>query len=221
MGVRDHLQDLYRARFDERERHNLAVTWRALCRHYLQRWVPEDGVVLDLAAGEGNFIRNIRARRRIALDVNPDVRRLEEEGIEVCVCPADEVGERFAGELDVLFTSNFFEHLRSKDEMLELLASCRRALRSGGRILVLQPNVRYVGGAYWDYFDHHLPLTDKSLGEALTLAGLEVEELVPRFLPYTAKSRLGGLAPLTALYVRVPLLWRVFGKQAFAVARAP
>ncbi len=29
-------------------------------------------------------------------------------------------------------------------------------------MLVLQPNIRYVGGAYWDFLDHHLPLTDRT-----------------------------------------------------------
>src|SRR5207247_9004253 len=43
--------------------------------------------------------------------------------------------------------------------------------------------------AYWDFIDHHVALTERSLTEAASAAGFDVEHLVPRFLPYTTKSR--------------------------------
>jgi SAM-dependent methyltransferase len=217
----EHVQQLYRDRFAEADRQRLDVTWRSLCRDFFQRWVPEDATVVDLAAGSGPFIRFIKAGRKIAVDVNPDVSLLEDSGVEVLEIRAQEMGKRLEHEVDVVFTSNFFEHLRSKEELLEVLAACRAALKPGGRLLVLQPNLRLVGGAYWDFFDHHLPITDRSLAEALKLAGFEVEVMHPRFLPYTSKSRLSVFASLTPLYVRLPLAWRIFGKQCFAVARSP
>ena len=58
-------------------------------------------------------------------------------------------------------------------------------LRSDGRLLVLMPNLRYVGGRYWDYFDHHLPLTHASLVEGLEMSGFSADRVIPRFLPYT------------------------------------
>ena len=44
-------------------------------------------------------------------------------------------------------------------------------------MIVLQPNVRLVGGAYWDFIDHQVALTEKSLVEAGDLAGLRTVEL--------------------------------------------
>ena len=38
-------------------------------------------------------------------------------------------------------------------------------------MVVLMPNIRYLAGRYWDYLDHHLPLTHLSLSEALELTG--------------------------------------------------
>ena len=32
-----------------------------------------------------------------------------------------------------------------------------RSLRPGGRLIVMQPNVRALGGAFWDFVDHTLP----------------------------------------------------------------
>jgi hypothetical protein len=57
-------------------------------------------------------------------------------------------------------------------------------LPPGGRCLILQPNIRYTGGAYWHFLDHHLPLTERSLIEALEVAHLQPVEARPRFLPF-------------------------------------
>ena len=83
---------------------------------------------------------------------------------------------------------------------------------------MLQPNIRYVGNDYWMFFDHITPLDEHSLAEAMQLAGFTIESIIPRFLPYTTKSRLPRALWLVKLYLRVPLLWRLFGKQTLVVA---
>jgi hypothetical protein len=62
-------------------------------------------------------------------------------------------------------------------------------------------------------------LTEHSLVEAGAIAGLSTEVLIPRFLPYTTKSRWPVNAALTAAYLRVPHAWRFLGKQTLWVAR--
>ena len=47
--------------------------------------------------------------------------------------------------------------------------------------MIMGPNIRYVGGAYWDFFDHHLALTERSVVEAFRLSGFEPEKVVDRF----------------------------------------
>ncbi len=41
------------------------------------------------------------------------------------------------------------------------------------------------GGAYWDFLDHFLCLTDRSLMEALEINGYRTIQAIPRFLPYS------------------------------------
>ncbi len=94
----------------------------------------------------------------------------------------------------------------------------RRVLRLGGRLLVLQPNVRYCARDYWQFFDHITPVDDRALLEAFAATGYNVILNIPRFLPYTTKSRLPSGPALVKLYLRVPLAWRVLGAQAFMVA---
>lgn len=210
---------VYRHRFSAREKQARATTWRILCRDFLQRRVGEDGTVLDLGAGDGLFITNIRARRRIAVDVVPDVKRLASRGIEVIQAPALEIARAVPGPVDVVFMSNFLEHLPSSAQVLQVLEACHAVLAPRGRLLILQPNIRFTGAAYWDYIDHHVALTEKSLVEAVEISGFAVEELIPRFLPYTARSFAGRFAALTGLYLRLPILWRIFGAQTFLAAR--
>jgi hypothetical protein len=79
------------------------------------------------------------------------------------------------------------------------------------------PNIRCVPGAYWDFLDHHLPLTDRTVVEALDLTGFSVNKAIAKFLPYSTKSSLPQAPWLVALYLKVPLAWRILGKQFFVV----
>jgi SAM-dependent methyltransferase len=121
--------------------------------------------------------------------------------------------------VDVVFASNFFEHLPDKQEFVATLREIRRILRAGsGRLLILQPNIRLLNGRYWDFLDHHLPLTERTLVEALELVGLSIVETRTRFLPYTTKSRLPQHALLVRAYLLLrPLQW-LFGGQTWMVA---
>ena len=78
-------------------------------------------------------------------------------------------------------------------------------LRPDGRLLVLQPNVRYCARDYWMFFDHITPVDDRALVEAFAATGFDVELNIPRFLPYTTKSRLPSGPGLVKLYLKVPL----------------
>ena len=91
-------------------------------------------------------------------------------------------------------------------------------VRPGGRLLILQPNIRFLPGAYWDFFDHHTPLSDRSLTEALRMIGMEIIVCHPRFLPYTTRMRIPKASVLVRWYLRLPFLWRLLGRQTLIVA---
>ena len=59
------------------------------------------------------------------------------------------------------------------------------------------------------------------MAEALSLSGFTIDEVIPRFLPYTMSG--GNNPPLIAikLYLSMPFVWSLFGKQFFVVARKP
>lgn len=214
------LRRLYAHRFDRRDRSWKVTLWQVLWEELVGRWVPPDACLLDLGAGGCELINAATARRRIAVDLGDDTPLHAAPGVEVHQGSCDRLDFLAAGEVDVVFSSNFLEHLPDKDAVLRVLAEAHRVLRPGGRIVLIGPNIRFLADRYWDYFDHHVPLSDRSLAEALEVAGFEVEQVVPRLLPYTIKSRLPRATWLVRAYLRLgrvtgPLL----GKQFLLVAR--
>ena len=97
------------------------------------------------------------------------------------------------------------------------LREAHRCLRPGGRIVCLGPNIRVLHGKYWDFFDHHTPLSDLSLKEALELRGFEVGTCIERFLPYTMSGRRPAPLWTVRAYLRMPWAWRFFGGQFLVV----
>lgn len=212
---------LYEVRFSDAQVAAKERLWRVLCEDFFQKWIPEDATVLDLACGHGEFIRNIRASSRLAVDASSYGSRFLPSDIRFFQCPANDLSQIESGSVDCAFTSNFFEHLPTKEVLDEVLQEVLRVLRPGGAFIALQPNIKYVGDAYWDFYDHRLPLSHLSAEEGFKKNGFEVEMLIPRFLPYTTKSRLPQAAFLLRMYLKMPWLWKIFGKQFVLVASKP
>jgi SAM-dependent methyltransferase len=216
------LDSLYTTRFPEADRPAKDAIWRVLCPHFFQRYVGANDVVMDVGAGFGEFLRHIRCGARIAVDIERLSGRSLPPGTREVFTPSDRLSSQVPpASVDVVFCSNFFEHLPDTATFLATLREIFAVLRPGGRLLALQPNIRYVGGAYWDFVDHHLPLTHVTLAEAAGSVGFEVVEVIPRFLPYTTRSRIPQAPWLVRLYLAVPPIWRIMGQQSWFVARKP
>ncbi|HET7403840.1 MAG TPA: class I SAM-dependent methyltransferase [Usitatibacter sp.] len=212
------LEDEYHRRFGDRAEYRDRV-WKVLCAEFFSRYVPRDAVVLDLGAGWGEFTRNVHAREKYAMDLNPETGRRVEGFARFLRQDCSKPWPLADAALDVVFTSNFLEHLPAKELVDDTLREARRCLKPGGRIVCVGPNVRYVPGAYWDFWDHHIPITDLSMAEALELQGFAVEERVDRFLPYTMSGNRETPLALVRAYLKMRFAWPFFGKQFLVVAR--
>lgn len=221
MTTVDHLDKLYQIRFSEAQRASKDRVWKVLCEDFFQRRIDPSATVLEIACGYGEFIRHIDAARKIAVDLNPDAAGLLPADVEFHLGDATQLGMLDSASVDICFSSNFFEHLPGKDVMDAVLKEAYRVLKPGGAYLAMQPNLRCEPGRYWDYYDHVLPLTDRSCREAFAMAGLEVTELVPRFIPFSTDSRLPQHPLLVKAYLRFPPAWRLLGGQFFIVGRKP
>ncbi len=215
----EELRREYALRFGKTHEYRDAV-WRVLTAEFFQRWIAPDAAVLDLGCGWGEFINHIGAGRKYAMDLNPDAPGRLAPGITCFEQDCTQPWPLPDGSLDAVFTSNFFEHLRSKEALRDTLTQARRCLKPGGRIICLGPNVKFLAGEYWDFWDHYLPLTELSLKEGMELLDFTVERCVPRFLPYTMVRQRPVPMALVRLFLKLPWLWWTVGKQFLVVARA-
>ena len=209
----DELRQIYSRRFcgDDEFRKKM---YHVLCNRFFQRYISKEAVVLDVAAGHCEFINNIKAKKKIAIDLNPDVTTFASRDVQVILSTSTDMKQISNNTVDVAFTGNFFEHL-SKADIVKTIREVWRVLKKDGKFLILQPNIRYCYKDYWMFFDHVTPLDDRSISEVLEINGFKVVECKPKFLPYTTKGKLPKSILLLELYLKIPILQKIMGKQAF------
>ena len=214
------LAKVYGNRFDPVREYRRRV-WQVLVKNLFQQFVPEGASVLDLGCGYGEFINNVRAGAKFGMDLNPNSRANLESNVKFLEQDCSAKWPLLDDQLDLVFTSNFFEHLPDKTSLGKTLEQAFRCLKPGGRLVAMGPNIKYTKGRYWDFWDHYLPLTETSLSEGLIVRGFEIERCYPQFLPYTMVGKRQYPLWCLATYLRLPWLWRLKGEQFLVVARKP
>ncbi len=216
--AQEELRRIYSARFSGLEAYRNRV-WRVLTSAFFSTWVKASDAVLDVGCGYGEFINNIDACEKFAMDLNPTAKDHVGPAVQFLEQDCSAPWPLQDSTLDVVFSSNFFEHLPAKLSLQKTLLEAYRCLRPGGRIIALGPNIKYLTGRYWDFFDHQLCLTEMSVSEVLLMTGYKVEISIPRFLPYTMSQ--GFRPPIWSvrLYLKARFLWRFLGHQFLVIGR--
>jgi hypothetical protein len=140
----------------------MLAIWKILCEDVFSRYLKPTDVLVDIGAGYCEFINNMRCARRIAVDLNPDVRRFAPPDLDVFNEDRMKLDSFVTGFADIVFMSNVLEHLPNMEVVFDTLTQSQRILLPRGTLL-LQRNVRLLPGEHWDVFDHHTPLTEKSI----------------------------------------------------------
>lgn len=197
--------------FDQRR----AVLWKTLVHSCFQRYVGPEGGVLELGAGYCDFINNIKAARKYAVDVWPGFRTHAGDDIHAVVGDAADLAFVPDDSCDLIFASNVIEHL-SMEAAASVLEAARAKLTPHGRLILLQPNYYFAYREYFDDYTHRSIWTHVSLADFVRAHGMLVERIESRFLPLSLKSRFPVWPILIQLYLRLP--YKVFGKQMLVVA---
>lgn len=211
-------QRLYEYRFRNVDQGARVAVWREIAA-YIYEQLGRPDVVLDPAAGRGEFINAVPARERWAVDrvvysegtYAPGIRAVIADALEADLPPA-----HFEG----IFVSNFLEHLPTQETVATFLERMHDAMAPGGRIAIMGPNFRYCAPNYFDMADHTLILTHLAVKEHLYAAGFEPVNVAPRFLPYSFTGRLPPSPTLIRYYLRMPLAWRLLGQQFLVIGRS-
>jgi SAM-dependent methyltransferase len=216
---RENIKKLYTERFSGDEIVTKNRIWSVLCRAFFSRFIRDDHVIVDIGAGYCEFLNNIRASGKLAIDINPDTPKFAGPDVRVISDDCRNIVSIEDGTIDVVFSSNFLEHLNDKNDVLQTLQEAFRILKKGGLVILMGPNIRHLYAEYWDFFDHRVPLSDRSLCEILSTIGFSLKKVYGKFLPYTTKTRAPKFPLLIRLYLAVPLFYRIFGKQFLIVGQ--
>ena len=122
------LQRIYALRFSANLEYRKLV-WRILVGEFFQKLIPKNSAVLDLGCGYGEFINQIDAAQKFGMDLNPDSHKFLAPGVKFLSQDCSQRWPVETGMLDVVFTSNFFEHLPDKAALGRTLDEIQRCLK--------------------------------------------------------------------------------------------
>lgn len=177
--------------------------WREIVR-YIRRDTGEVSTVIELGAGYCDFINQFPAKRKIAFELNPEMALFAAADVELHIGNAEYVGSLALSSADMVFASNFLEHL-NKAEHDRLMPNIYKTLKPGGRLILIQPNYLRCAEHYFDDETHQTIFSDENIGEFLESYGFRVSKLIPGFLPFSMKTRVPKLPILTRLYLLSPI----------------
>ena len=212
------LTQIYEKRFSGHENYRNRV-WKILIYDFFSKSIKSTDHVLDLGCGYGEFINHTKCEVRHAMDLNPKTKSLLDKKIIFHQQDCSESWEIAQNSLDLVFTSNFFEHLPNKESLDRTISEIKKALKPEGRLIAMGPNISVLNGKYWDFWDHHVALSDQSLCELLQIHDFTIEQSEAKFLPYNMVRVKEHPLFLVSLYLRFPFFWKIFGKQFLIVAK--
>jgi SAM-dependent methyltransferase len=178
------------------------IVWQAVAQH-LAPYVPPASAVLEIGAGYCDWINQVQATRRVAVDIWPDLPAYAAPGVEPLVRDVSgDLASVGPAAFDAVLASNLLEHF-DPDTAGTVVDNVAAVLRPGGRFVIVQPNFRFAWKSYFDDYTHRAIFTDVSLPALLRAHGFRIVDVRPKFLPYTMQ---GARVPITPLLVRLYLM---------------
>jgi SAM-dependent methyltransferase len=193
------------------------AVWRAIVDH-VARDVGPVTTVLELGAGYGDFINQYPAAQRVAFDIDPAMRAHAAPEVDFRVGDATLLPDVAESSVDLVFASNFLEHLERPcvERVLDRIGA---VLRPTGRLALIQPNFQRCASRYFDDETHRTVFTDESLVSLLLDHGFFPLRIEPGFLPFSMNSRLPKWTFLVRAYLALPV--RPLAAQMYVLAAGP
>lgn len=128
------LSRLYSNRFSAKEVEFKDKMWKILCEDFFQQFIDYKDTVLDIGGGYCEFINNIKAFKKIVVDLNEEVKNYASEEVEVYNKSVIDLDFLETNGVNKVFISNFLEHIDKKSIS----------------ILLKNINMKLCGGGYFD-----------------------------------------------------------------------
>ena len=186
--------------------------WKAITE-YLQTYISVNDSVLEIGAGYCDFINQINAKEKVAVDINANAQEFCNS--EVTFIQSSIFDIQISKKFDVIFASNFFEHF-TIDELQEIFKKLKDLLHDNGKLIIIQPNYYYCYKNYWDDYTHKTVFSHNNLPDFLEEQGFKTTFLKRKFIPFSFKSKLPSSYFLTKMYLFSPI--KPFAKQLLIIS---
>lgn len=201
-----------RISYDERRK----VLWSVLVEDYFSNFISTNSTVLELGAGYCDFINEVNAEKKIAIDQWPEMSKYADKSVECIIGDVTDLSDISDATIDFVFASNIFEHI-SQNDLSSCLSQLKNKMSPDGLLVILQPNFKRCYKDYFDDYTHVSIWTDVGLTDFLMANGFSIEQCHSGFLPLSIKSRF----PVHPLLIRAYLLSPIkpMAKQMLIIAR--
>jgi len=176
--------------------------WREIVR-YVKKDCPCTESLLELGAGYCDFINQFPAETKICYEQNPDMADYADEDVNFRCDSAVTLSGVDEGSIDLVFASNFLEHL-TDDEHEVIMPRIGEVLAENGQLILIQPNYNRCKDRYFDDETHQTIFSDTNIELFLCRYDFKIIKLIPGLLPFSMKSRLPKWPFLVRLYLALP-----------------
>lgn len=210
---------IYQYRFQQVSHDKKKAIWKEIAAFFF-KILNQPIRILDSAGGMCEFINAVPSSEKWVIDISKTVHDFAAAEVKIVVGDSLKV-ELPPDYFDAVFISNFLEHLHSQEQVAHFLERTYATLRPGGKIAVIGPNFKFAYREYFDFADHTVVLSELGVEEHLYGAGFKIEKTYPRFLPLSFRGGLPVHKILVRLYLNMPFVWFLFGKQFLIIAEKP
>jgi len=179
------------------------VVWEEVCKYLNRHFIPTESRVLELGCGYGDFIGNIIAGCKAAIEIDRFFESYLSKYDKIDTFWGDGasiLADMNENSYDIVFASNYFEHFALKD-IEQQLSLIREITSSNGKLIVIQPNFQLCTRNYYDDWTHKTAFSHVSFADLLAVNGYMIDQCYPKFLPFSFKSNI----PINRLLVRLYL----------------
>lgn len=154
--------------------------WGKAYNWYLRKWLPEykDAAIIDLGCGDGKLLYFFKQRGYTnvsGVDISPEQVKLARNVITtVTEGNLLEFLQANPNKFDLITGLDIVEHL-TKEEVVQFLDECQRALCHNGRIILQTPNANSPFGMMVRYGDltHEICFSSMALRSIMRFCGFE------------------------------------------------
>ncbi len=124
------VKKVYEKRFEGMLRSKNLV-WKELCKSFFNKIIKPNASVLDIGCGNCEFLNNVKARRKVGIDLNPKSKEYADKDVTIINKNVSKVKLQ-NNSFDYVFISNFLEHI-TREEIIKTLKKTHSLLKKKGK----------------------------------------------------------------------------------------